>query len=264
MSSKLLLVVAVCIVIMIIAWWLVTKQNNDMSQPDEKKHSQTYVKKQRSKPSMVMAKKVSFSGVPERDRDVTRRVTTSSRMSPTKANREKVMDLLYSPAASIVGSDASEPQNSTTNAMSAASVKDDKGVWGVFDKPLVRKTTQKKFNREIDRQHRDYQRARGKFGRYMTDENAIISRDRNLDFNDPKTFDKLRNKSVGEVYDQQIAPIQGPELKVAGKTSRGDVAYHDDREINTGIIPNTTVKCYDADNNHYAAADFGNDFMLPA
>ena len=136
---------------------------------------------------------------------------------------------------------------------------DENDQWdSTFGVPLADKNMTTKFRKQLESEHNDYTKSLGSFAKYQTDDSTLIKTDTTIDIFDSRNKDKLKGKTIAEIYDQQVA---GP--KIISKKPIGIVdgitAYENENPMNGKSVLGSGLSSYNSGNN-MVNASFGNDF----
>lgn len=127
-----------------------------------------------------------------------------------------------------------------------------------FGKPLLSQNEKNKFSEKIKQDHEEYEKCLGQFSKYQMDNNTIIKTDVTIDPFKKSDENKLKNMSVKDIYDRQVA---GPQIKPKNikKTNNHSTIYEDESEMNGGFIKGTQLHGFDGASDFKSAA-FDNEF----
>jgi hypothetical protein len=224
-------------------------------------------KKGTSRPTSNQIYKKYFSPKPQ--------VNSKTRL-PNKSNRPKndiinVDDVLSSVTRSDIRShcdpnDITEPFeifNDVNDVVVPSNLENDDpdAAWDAnFGLPLMDSNEKKKFIAKMFRSHKDYQKSLGDFIKYQTDDSTKIRTDITIDpFKPEHNSNKLKGKTVKEIYDEQVAGPTVIPKRIKGRTA-STIIYDDESENNGGRIKGTNLIGFDGLGESYRAAAFGNEF----
>jgi hypothetical protein len=105
----------------------------------------------------------------------------------------------------------------------------------------------KEFLQNIERDYDEYNRSAETFHSFLEDDSNII-KEQIIDPFDKRNINKFSNKTIQEIYDQQIKEFSFRPKKIK-KITENAIEYHNDFPMNSGI-----------NNEIYSIANFSNQF----
>lgn len=129
-----------------------------------------------------------------------------------------------------------------------------------FGLPLMNKEEKKKYTNKILKDHKLYGNSLGKFTEYQMDRNTINQNETTINpFKPNHQSCQLKNKTIKEIYDEQVAGPK-PIPKKIEKITKDGITYQNESELNGGRLKGTYLKAFDNINDPYKNATFGNEF----
>lgn len=126
-----------------------------------------------------------------------------------------------------------------------------------FGIPLATKVQHQSHANDLIKNHQEYSNSFGKFNSYLTDDSTILKTDITIDPFKPESKSKTSNRTIKDIYDEQV---QGPKPKPKKikKITKDNVVYENDSEMNGGNVMGTNLTGFDG--GQFSNACFGNQF----
>lgn len=129
-----------------------------------------------------------------------------------------------------------------------------------FGIPLMSKQEQSDYVARMINNHKKFNGAVTQFFDYVTDQKAVLKTDVSIDpFSPANGANKLRGKTVGEIYDEQVAGPQAVPMKIKS-VGPMETIYENENPMNGGDFPGTHLKAFDSHAAMCKQATFGNEF----
>lgn len=261
MSNNILIIIAILLAICAIVYFYFNSVN-DSCRPDNqsKMHMDEYQSlkwnskyRPKFRPKSNSKKRVSFNkGI---------KLFTYSKPSSVSSTTSSISILSDSDY-----SDTSATSNKSTNSIenneilpSNLDTSNDDETWDAgFGIPLATEVKKKLHADELVNDHKKYSKSFGKFNQYLTDNSAIIKTDITIDPFKPEEKSKTLDKTIREIYDEQVAGPKAIPKKIKTIT-KNSIIYEEDSEMTGGNVMGTNLVGFDG-NSNYQSADFGNGF----
>lgn len=128
-----------------------------------------------------------------------------------------------------------------------------------FGLPLMSKKDRDDFAKKMRKENDDYSKSLGKFSKYQTDDSMLIKTDITIDPFNPKQNRQLQNKTIKDIYDEQVAGPKCVSKSIKRKTNEMTI-YDDESELNGGCIKGCSLYGFDGVTDAFKGANFGDDF----
>lgn len=129
-----------------------------------------------------------------------------------------------------------------------------------FGMPLMTDAAKQKFASKMHQNHKLYQKSLGQFNKYQLDNSTLIKTDVTIDpFKPEKNSKNLKGKTIGQIYDEQVAGPKAIPKKIKTRTPTS-IIYENESEMNGGLLKGTNLCGFDGISGSYKTAAFGNEF----
>ena len=129
-----------------------------------------------------------------------------------------------------------------------------------FGLPLMTDNAKQKFAAKMHQNHKLYQKSLSQFNKYQLDNSTLIKTDITIDpFKPEKNSKNLKGKTIGQIYDEQVAGPKAIPKKIKTRTPTS-IIYENESEMNGGRIKGTNLCGFDGISGSYKTAAFGNEF----
>ena len=129
-----------------------------------------------------------------------------------------------------------------------------------FGLPLMSKQEQTDYVARMINNHKKFNGSISEFFEYVTDQGAILKTDITINpFSQANGAKKLRGKTVGEIYDEQVSGPQAVPKKIK-RVGSSETYYENESALNGGEFPGTHLRAFDSHAPSCRPASFGNEF----
>lgn len=262
MSNNILIIIAILLVICVIIYFYFNSTNNSCRADNQSKthideyqsleSNSKYRSKFGPKSKSKSKKRVRFNkGI--------KLFTYSKPSSVSSTSSISILsDSIYSDRSPKPIESVNPIENNEILPSNLDSSNDDETWDSGFGVPLATDVQKQLHANELINDHKKYSKSLGKFNQYLTDNSTIIKTDITIDPFKPEEKSKTLDKTIREIYDEQVAGPKAIPKKIK-KITKNSIVYEDDSEMTGGNVMGTNLVGFDGGSG-YQSADFGNGF----